>query len=73
MAQGSLDAALEVRRCGGGIGDPAAGPNELQLGDPERIAGLQQVVVAAVETTGQGTSQGKELMHKAAPILLVLK
>lgn len=47
-----MDAALEVRRGGGGIGDAAAGPNELQLGDPERIAGFNEVVVAAVETTG---------------------
>ena len=47
-----MDAALEVRRCGSGIGDPAASPNELQLGNPERIAGFNEVVVAAVETTG---------------------
>mgnify|MGYP001809843061 CR=1 FL=1 len=68
VAQGTLDAALEVRRGGGGIGDAAAGPNEFELGHTTGLLNLDQVGVAAVKPTGQGTGQGKELMHKAIAV-----
>ncbi|MCT0230012.1 hypothetical protein KQ306_03930 [Synechococcus sp. CS-1324] len=60
-----MDAALEVRRCGAGVLDAAAGLDQLQAGDALGICEFEQIVVATGEACGQGIGQGKELMHKA--------
>jgi hypothetical protein len=63
--QSALDAGLEIGRCGAVVLDATAGPHQLQLGHTARLIGLDQVGLAAVVLIGQGTSEGKVLVHKA--------